>query len=307
MPAAWLFPGQGSQSVGMAAAWARASTCAADALAEAAEVLGFDLPRLIFEGPAADLDDTYNQQPALLAASVAILRAAFDRLPEPVFVAGHSLGEYAALVAAGSLAYPDALRLVRERGRLMRQAGRERPGGMAAILGLDDATVERVCRALPEVQVANYNAPGQVVISGSNEGVGAAVEALRAAGARRVMPLPITIAAHSALMAPAAGRFAAALRAAPIGPATVPVLANLSAQPIQSVEAIRAELEGQLTGSVRWTASIQAMRAAGVDQFFEIGPGRVLSGLVKRIGQADGGPPPALHTLETPDGVPVPD
>lgn len=298
--AAWLFPGQGSQYVGMAMAWARASACARAALDEAAEVLGFDLPGLLADGPEADLNDTYNQQPAILAASVAILRAALDTLPPPVFVAGHSLGEYGALVAAGALGYPDALRLVRERGRLMRLAGTRAPGRMAAVLGLEDAAVEAVCRDVAGAQVANYNAPGQVVISGTIAGVEDASARLKEAGARRIMPLPITIAAHSALMAPAADAFAGAVAQAPIGPASVPVVANVTARPITSADDIRRELADQLTASVRWTQTIEAMAAAGVSAFYEIGPGKVLTGLVKRIVPAGGGAEPMLFNLDMP-------
>ncbi len=301
MGAAWLFPGQGSQYVGMVTAWSVASPCARAALDEAIEALGLDLPRLLAEGPDEVLGDTYNQQPALLAASVAILRAASERLPEPRFVAGHSLGEYSALVAAGALGYPDALRLVRERGRLMREAGRAAPGGMAAVLGLPDAAVEAVCTGIDGVQVANYNAPGQVVISGTVAGVDAATARLRDEGARRVMPLPITIAAHSHLMAPVAGSFAALVHAAPLAEAGVPVIANVTAEPITAPDAIRTELAGQLTASVRWTATIEAMAAAGVTDYYEIGPGRVLLGLVKRILAARGDPEPRLISLDTPD------
>jgi len=300
MSVAWLFPGQGSHSLGMAGDWASASSCAREALDEAAEVLGFDLPQIMAEGPLDLLADTHNQQPALLAASVAILRAAFETLPEPDFVAGHSLGEYSALVAASSLSYPDALRLVRERGRLMKQAGQQQPGRMAAILGLDDAVVEGLCDRLDGVEVANYNAPGQVVISGAVEAVDAAVVALVDAGARRTVILPITIAAHSALMAGAAETFAGVVQRVDLAPASVPVIANLSARPIRDVADIRAELTGQLTGSVRWTDSVMAMSDAGVTDYYEIGSGRVLCGLVKRILRQRGRPAPSLHAMEKP-------
>lgn len=301
MGAAWLFPGQGSQYLGMAGAWAAVSPCARDALEEANDVLGFDLAGLMAAGPEAELGDTYNQQPALLAASVAILRAAFDSLPAPDFVAGHSLGEYSALVAAGALDYPEALRLVRERGRLMREAGKAAPGGMAAILGLDDPVVEAVCAGIPGVQVANLNAPGQVVISGQREAVDQALVALREAGARRCLPLPITIAAHSALMAPAAAALGRAIDAAGIRDAGTPVVANLSAQPIRAADAIRAELRAQLTGSVRWTDTVRFLSASGVDHYFEIGSGTVLSGLVKRIlREHEGAPPATVVSLDSP-------
>ncbi len=300
MSVAWLFPGQGSQAVGMAGAWARRSSCAREALDEAAEVLGFDLPGLMAEGPEELLSDTYNQQPALLAASVAILRAAYEDLPAPAYVAGHSLGEYSALVAAGALSYPDALGLVRERGRLMQQAGQRQPGRMAAILGLDDRIVEECCAAIEGAEVANYNAPGQVVISGSDLGIDAAVEALERAGAKRIVVLPITIAAHSALMTEAAAPFARQLEAVALAPASVPVVANLSASPIQAVDDIRRELVEQLTGSVRWSESVTYMADAGVTDYYEIGSGRVLCGLAKRILRGRPGSAPTLHPMDQP-------
>lgn len=300
MSAAWLFPGQGSQYVGMASAWAARSDCARQALAEAADVLGFDLPRMMAEGPEVDLADTHNQQPALLAASVAILRAAWDVLPTPAFVAGHSLGEYSALVAAGAIDYPSALRLVRERGRLMKLAGERSPGRMAAVLGLADDAVAAVCDAVAGVQVANFNSPGQVVISGTLEGVDAATVALKAAGAKRIMPLPITIAAHSPLMASVADAFAGVVQAAPITDAGIPVVVNITADPITSADAIRQELAHQLTASVRWTASIEVMAGAGVDTFYEVGSGKVLCGLVKRILAGRPGVDPVLVSLDTP-------
>lgn len=300
MSTAWLFPGQGSQYVGMASAWARRSDCARKALAEAADVLDFDLPRVMADGPEAVLADTFNQQPALLAASVAILRAAWDMLPSPAYVAGHSLGEYSALVAAGAIDYPAALRLVRERGRLMKLAGERSPGRMAAVLGLDDDTVIAACAAIDGVQVANFNSPGQVVISGTLEGVDGATVALKAAGAKRIMPLPITIAAHSPLMASVTDRFAAVVQSAPISDAQIPIVANITATPISTAGAIRDELTHQLTASVRWTASIEAMAAAGVDTFYEVGSGKVLCGLVKRILAARPGPDPVVISLDMP-------
>jgi len=300
MGVAWLFPGQGSQYVGMAGAWAAVSPCAREALEEANDSLGFDLAGLMAQGPEADLSDTFNQQPALLAASVAILRAAYDSLPTPDFVAGHSLGEYSALVAAGALDYPAALRLVRERGRLMREAGSASPGGMAAVLGLDDAAVVEVCATIDGVQVANYNAPGQVVISGERAAVDHALAALREAGAKRCLPLPITIAAHSALMAPAAEALGRAVAAAGVRDAATPVIANLSAQPIQSASEIQEELRAQLTGSVRWSESVRFLASRGVDHFIEIGSGTVLGGLVKRILREREGDPATVVSLDQP-------
>jgi [acyl-carrier-protein] S-malonyltransferase len=291
---AFLFPGQGSQQVGMAQSVAAAYPAARATLDEADAVLGFAISRLMAEGPEAELTDTINAQPALLAASVAVMRALEaefgDRASrsggQQVFVAGHSLGEYTALVAAGSLTYADGLRLVRERGRLMKEAGEHSPGMMAAVLGLDEATIARVCAettaGVGVAEIANDNTHGQVVISGDRAGMEAAMAALSAAGAKRVMPLAVSIAAHSRLMQPVAAALQAAIDATPLLAPAVPVIGNTVAQPLATVDDIRRELAAQLTGSVRWTATIQWLEAAGVTTFAEIGPGEVLSGLVKR-------------------------
>ncbi|MCI0393582.1 MAG: ACP S-malonyltransferase [Chloroflexi bacterium] len=256
---------------------------------QADEQLGFSLSRLCFEGPEESLTDTANQQLALLVTSVAAWRAmqAHD-FPRPDYVAGHSLGEFSALVAAGSLDFADALALVRRRGQLMKQAGDQEPGAMAAILALDVAQVTELCAQAEAttgrpVQVANDNCPGQVVISGDQEALAEAVRLAEAAGARKVVRLPITIAAHSRLMAPAATEFAEAVEATPIRPPKVPVMANVTACPLTEPAGIRAELEAQLTASVRWTDSIKYLLGQGVDTFVEVGPGDVLLGLVKRI------------------------
>ncbi len=295
---AFLFPGQGSQTVGMGQDLISTYDVAAQTFAEADDLLGFALSRLCFEGPEAELTDTINVQPALLTVSVAFLRALASEfgsdLAAPAsgssFVAGHSLGEYTALVAAGSLSFADGVRLVRERGRLMKAAGERQPGLMAAILGLEEAQVAALCAEASQtggvVQVANDNCPGQVVISGDRVGMEAAMEAARAAGAKRVMPLAVSIASHSPLMAPVADELRQAIEATPLYAPAVPLIANTSAQPLTTVEAIRAELAAQLTGSVRWTASMQALLAAGVTHFIEIGPGEVLSGLMRRIERA---------------------
>lgn len=271
--------------MGMAKAWCARSDVARSTLAEAADILGFDLPGLVADGPAAELDDTYNQQSAILATSVAIWRAArFEGLlPDAAYVAGHSLGEFSALVAAEVLEFEAALRLVRERGRLMKEAGSVAPGRMVAVLGLDDAVVEAACLANPGAQVANYNAPGQVVISGSMAGVEGAVEALRSAGAKRLVPLPITIAAHSALMAPAGEAFRGAVAAVAFAPARVPVVMNRTAAPEQAPQALRQAVGAQLTSPVRWSASVEYIAAAGGRRFYEVGPGGVLAGLARRI------------------------
>lgn len=298
-----LFPGQGSQHVGMAKELAAEFPAARAAFDEADDVLGFSLSQLCFEGPEEALTDTLNAQPAILAASIAVLRAIESELggnanrqsangqganrQDTVFVAGHSMGEYSALVATGCIAYADGLRLVRKRGQLMKEAGETSPGMMAAILGLDEAQVAKICRDATAdggiAQVANDNCPGQIVISGDKVGMEKTMEALNKAGARKVVPLAVSIAAHSPLMQPAAEKLKAAIDATPIHIPQVPVIANTSVAPLTDVQAIRAELTAQLTGSVRWTASMQWAVARGVTRFIEIGPGDVLSGLMKRI------------------------
>ena len=287
---AYLFPGQGSQAVGMGHALAQRYTVARETFAEADAILGFSLSELCFNGPADLLTATQNAQPAILTASVAALRVLSAERPElsaPTCVAGHSLGEYSALVAAGALRFADAIRLTRARGELMAEAGTQRPGSMAAILRLADAQVAALCeQAMREsgdvVQVANYNSPGQVVISGSTAGVAAASALAKTAGGR-VMPLAVSIAAHSALMRSAVEAFAARVADTPFTVPQVIVIGNVRALPLASVSDIRAELVAQLTSSVLWTATIGAMGAAGVTRYVEIGPGSVLSGLAKRI------------------------
>lgn len=293
---AFLFPGQGSQHVGMGQELSQHYAIAQATFAEADEVLGFPLSELCFNGPEADLTDTINAQPALLTASVALLRVLQQELGDrftqatasgTTFVAGHSMGEYTALVAAGSITFADGLRLVRERGRLMKWAGEQNPGMMAAVLGPEEAAVAAACAEASAqggfVQVANDNCPGQTVISGDKAGIEAAMAALTAAGARRVKALAVSIAAHSPLMQPAADQLRAAIEATPIAPPVVPLIGNTTAQPLTTVAAIQDELTAQLTGSVRWTASMQFAMNAGVTTYVEIGPGDVLAGLVKRI------------------------
>ncbi len=310
-PTALLFPGQGSQHVGMARGLAERYPIAHRVMAEADDTLGFALSQLCYEGPADELTQTINAQPAILAASIAALRvlqqevgdannsvdnsvdnsvgAPVDEQPSGLcFVAGHSLGEYTALVAAGSLAFADGLRLVRERGRLMQAAGDHAPGTMAAILGLDEETVADACLRISErgdglVQIANDNCPGQIVISGERAGVEAAMATLRSAGARKIVPLDVSVASHSPLMQPAVEELRSAVEAALIEKPVVPLLANTTAQPVDDPNAIRDELVDQLTGSVRWTESMQYAVEAGVSHFVEIGPGEVVSGFIKRI------------------------
>lgn len=264
---------------------------------QADAILGFPLSRFCFDGPKGELDDTINTQPALYVTSIALWRVAeaagawFVRAPgSPAYVAGHSLGEYSALTVAGALPFEAGVRLVRARGEAMKAAGVAAPGGMAAVLGAGDDLVAAVCAEVSteseRVQVANYNCPGQVVISGARPAVDRAVATLQAQGIKRVMPLDVSIAAHSSLMAPAVEAFAESVNAAPLSRPHVPIVANLTARPMESVEDIRAELIGQLTGSVRWTETIEFLVAQGVETFVEIGPGNVLTGLVKRIARA---------------------
>ena len=286
---AFLFPGQGSQQVGMGKSLADSFSVARRTFDEADDVLGFSLSRLTWRGPETKLNDTINTQPALLTHSVAALRVLADLAPQlrPVCVAGHSMGQISALVAAGALAFPDALKLARRRGELMAAAGESSPGGMAAILGLNIPSLEEICAQASMdseiVQVANDNCPGQVVISGSKAGLERAMDAARENGAKRVVRLAVSIGAHSPLMEEAQQGFNQAVAEAALTEPTIPAIGNVSAEPLTTPAAIRAELEAQLTQRVRWTESIQAMRAQGVDTFIEIGSGNVLSGLIRRI------------------------
>jgi [acyl-carrier-protein] S-malonyltransferase len=287
---AFVFPGQGSQSVGMGKDLAEAEPLAAETFKQADEVLGLSFSSLCWEGPEEALNATENTQPALLVHSVAVLRVFQSRHPDflPASVAGHSLGELSALVAAGSLGYEDAIRLVRARGEAMRDAGAAQPGGMAAVLGLQVDQVQAICEQAREaigagVWVANDNCPGQVVISGDDQALGWAAAKLSEAGARKVVRLAVSIAAHSPYMSAAQERFADALQAAQIADPRVPVLGNVSAAPLHTAEDVKADLEAQLTANVRWTESIEAMVQSGVDTFIEMGSGKVLTGLIKRI------------------------
>jgi [acyl-carrier-protein] S-malonyltransferase len=256
---------------------------------QADQQLGFSLSGLCFDGPEENLTDTVNQQPALLVTSIATLRAMqANGSTEPDFVAGHSLGEFSALVAAESLSFADGLALVRRRGELMKAAGTREPGAMAAILALDAGRVEEICAEAAEktgrpLQVANDNCPGQIVISGDAAALSEAMSLAQAAGARKVVQLPITIAAHSALMASAAADFAQAVDETPVSPPKMPVIGNVSAQPLTTPDAIRAELKAQLTAPVRWADSMNYLVGQHVDSVVEVGPGDVLLSLMKRI------------------------
>jgi [acyl-carrier-protein] S-malonyltransferase len=290
---AFVFPGQGSQSVGMGQALAAASPAAAATFAAADAALGEPITRLAFDGPAELLDRTENAQPALLATSIAYLAALRERWLDtgaepvpPAFAAGHSMGQYSAFVAAQVISLADAVRLVRERGRLMQASGAGRDGAMAAVLGLDDARLpELVAEAGRHgvFGVANRNAPGQVVVSGERRAIDASVEIARGLGARKVVVLPVSVAAHSPLMVEAADGMRAALADVEFRDPVVPLLANADARPIATAEAARAELVEHLTTGVDWVAAVERMTAAGVDAFIEVGPGRVLTGLVRRI------------------------
>ena len=289
MSVAFLFPGQGSQHVSMGQDLYQVEPASRAVFDQADDLMGFTLSELCFHGPEERLTDTVNQQPALLVTSVATLKAmeAHD-WPLPDFVAGHSLGEFSALVAAGSLTFADGLALVRRRGELMRDAGQREPGAMAAVLALDVAQVEQICLQAQEetgrpVQVANDNCPGQVVISGDRQALAMAVELAKQARARKVVTLPISIAAHSPLMASAAADFAAAVDATPIKPPKIPTIGNVTGRPLMTEDEIRQELKAQLTSPVRWTGSMNYLLEQGVSRFVEVGPGEVLLGLMKRI------------------------
>ena len=288
---ALVFPGQGSQFVGMGKALSEAYPVARQTFQEADELLGRHLSDLCFYGPADKLTDTVNAQPALLATSIATLRVLDDLgvpVPEPLAVAGHSMGEYTAFVRAGSLSFHDALSLVQERGRQMKLAGEKNPGGMAAIIALDGDRLAEICAQASEktgkpVQVANYNSPGQIVISGDREALAQAMEMAKTAGARRVIPLAVSIAAHSPLMLPAASAFAKVVEETPFADARVPVVLNVTARPATSAEEMQRDLVMQLTSSVQWVKSVQWMIEQNVDTFIEVGAGNVLSGLIRRI------------------------
>ena len=287
---AWIFPGQGSQEVGMGRDLAEAYPQVRRLYDEADEILGFSLSSLCFEGPSELLDDTINTQPAIFVTSLAVLQAleAEDNLPPAAMMAGHSLGELTALAAGGAMDFADGLRLVRERGRLMKLAGERNPGGMAAVLKMDTAEIEEACQQAGDatgrpVQIANYNSPGQVVISGDGDALERTIHLLRERGGRRIIRLAVSIAAHSPLMASVVEEYRAAVEATPLRMPRVPLVANISARPLLSTEEICDELAGQLTRPVRWTESTQWMIQQGVTRFLEIGPKDVLSKLVQRI------------------------
>jgi [acyl-carrier-protein] S-malonyltransferase len=317
---AFLFPGQGSQTVGMGADIYASSPAAKHVFDTADAALGFPLSRLCFEGPEETLRETINTQPAIVTMSLALLAALQEALSSspvatpvspiswstplsPVFVAGHSVGEYAALVAAGALDLKDALLLVRERGRLMHHEGTVCASGMAAVIGMDEQDLQAVCQQATQetmqelaassqglvhpgqgkVAIANYNAPGQIVISGEQQALARASDLAKERGAKRVIPLTVSGAFHSPVMEPAAHGLAQAIRTTQVRDASIPVIGNISATPLTTVQAIRDELEHQVAAPVQWIRTIEFMAQAGVTLFIEIGPGQALTGMVKRI------------------------
>ena len=285
-----MFPGQGSQFVGMGQALAQSSPAARRTFAEADEVLGFSLSALCWDGPEAELTDTVNAQPALLTCSIAALRALHERVGEftPAVVAGHSMGEITALVAAGAMELEDGLALVRRRGELMKAAGQRAPGGMAAILGLDAPAVTELCAEAAAqtnglVQVANDNCPGQVVISGEAAALEKAMELARGRGAKRARRLEVSIAAHSPLMQSAVADFTLAVEAVPFIAPIPPIIANVTAAPMSDPNDLRVELPRQLTSPVRWTESVRYIVNGGITTLVELGAKDVLTTLLKRI------------------------
>lgn len=289
MSSAYVFPGQGSQFVGMGRELAQLRPVVKGYFKRADVALGFPLSDLCWHGPEADLGDTVNTQPAILAHSVAMFHMVemSGEIEAPAYMAGHSLGELSALCAAGALSFEDGVTLARTRGELMKAAGERFPGSMAAIIGLDREALQAACdeasaQYTPGVVIANDNSPGQVVISGGKDAVAAASALAKAKGAKRALTLPVSIASHSPLMAGIAQNFAQAVEVTPFASATVPVIANTSAQPITHPDDIRAELVAQLTSPVRWVESVQFMHAHGVTDFVELGPKDVLCGLIKR-------------------------
>lgn len=290
---AFVFPGQGSQFVGMGQVLSEQSPAARQIFEEADAALGLPLSQLCFEGPEEELKLTANTQPAILTASIAVLAALKEKQPDfsPAFVAGHSLGEYSALVAAGALSFADAVKTVRSRGQFMEEAVPAGQGAMAAVLNMDRAALHAVCKEVTAsghpVQLANLNSPGQIVISGSAEGVKLAGEQAKAAGAKRVLPLNVSGPFHSSLMQPAADKLQAVLADVSVRDAAVQVVANVTARPVTEAATIIDSLIQQVSAPVLWEDSVQWMVEQGVTTFVEIGPGKVLAGLIKKIAPAD--------------------
>jgi len=284
---AFIFPGQGSQTVGMGKDLVEKDEKAAGVFRAADEKLGISLSSIIFDGPQETLTLTYNAQPALLTTSIAFFEKVKEAGIVPDYVAGHSLGEYTALVAAGALSFTDAVFVVRKRGEFMEEAVPAGKGTMAAVLGMNSDILQSITEEVSEtgapVQLANLNCPGQIVISGSKEGVERASELAREKGAKRVIPLDVSGPFHSSLMEPAAGKLEEVLNGIAITDAEIPVIANVTAEPMAESGEIKRKLIEQLYSPVRWEQSVNKMIELGVDTFVEIGPGKVLSGLVKKI------------------------
>ena len=284
---AFVFPGQGAQAVGMGKDAYESSAAAKAIYDKADEALGYSISKLSFEGPEEELRQTANTQPALLATSVALLEVYKEQGLKPDYVAGHSLGEYSALVAAGVLEFADAVKLVRARGQFMEQAVPGGQGAMAAVLGAERAALQALCSEITAagtvVELANVNCPGQIVVSGSAAGVAAVVERGKEAGAKRVIPLEVSGPFHSSLMQPAADKLAEALAQAEFRGASVPVVANVHARPVTSGAELRELLVKQVVSPVQWEDTIAYLIGEGVDTFVEIGSGTVLAGLIKKI------------------------
>lgn len=282
-----VFPGQGSQSVGMLADLYQTYPLVQETFNEASAALGYDLWDLVANGPEEQLNETQRTQPALLTASVAVWRVWQQQGgATPAYFAGHSLGEYSALVCAGVLSLADAVKLVEKRGQYMQQAVPAGTGAMAAIIGLDDAAIAKACADAAQGEVVapvNYNSPGQVVIAGHKAAVERAGEACKAAGAKRALPLPVSVPSHCALMRPAAEQLAADLAALHFNTPVIPVVNNVDVEQADSAEAIKDALIRQLYSPVRWTETIEYFAAQGVTEVLELGAGKVLSGLIKRI------------------------
>jgi len=299
---AFVFPGQGSQSLGMLAELGAQYPLVIDTFREASEALGYDLWALTQQGPEEQLNQTDKTQPAILTASIALWRLWLaEGGARPAYVSGHSLGEYSALVAAGSLSLGDAVKLVKRRGELMQEAVPAGQGAMAAILGLDDAVVVGLCADAAQgevVSAVNFNSPGQVVIAGAKAAVERAMEACKAAGAKRALPLPVSVPSHCELMRPAAERFAESVNAIDWQAPQIPLVQNVSAGVPADLETLKRDLLEQLYKPVRWVECVQTLAANGAVQLVECGPGKVLAGLNKRC--ADG---VTTYNLNTPDAV----
>lgn len=297
----FVFPGQGSQAIGMLSGLAEEYSLIGDTFNEAADALGYDLWQLCQNGPEAELNRTDRTQPAILAASVALWRLWLaNTKARPVYVAGHSLGEYSALVAAGVIGFADALRLVERRGQLMQQAVPAGEGGMAAILGLTDEQVIQACAEAAQgevVSAVNFNAPGQVVVAGQAAAVQRAIEVCKAAGAKRAIALPVSVPSHCALMKPAAEQLSKDFAGLDWQAPTITLVQNVTARPAADLEGLRAQLVEQLYSPVRWVESVELMAAQGVTDLIECGPGKVLSGLNKRCAKGV-----ATHNLDSVDG-----